>query len=178
MKKHPNHIVLGIGMMMIGMWLIMNDHFFMWPPDSVEFANDDIWSGIFILIGFSLIAWVIDGHESIKWNRRLLAAYKPIRASTFQVSSNPKFKSNICEFTNGLDVVNGTKVNKYSLKNEIENDKYSNHVGMMLDDVPQEIVGDSEGIDLYSAVSVLWKSVQQLSAKVNTLESQLEGKEE
>ena len=107
-----------------------------------------------------------------------MAVYKPIRASTFQDSSNPKFKSNICEFTNGLDVVNGTKVYKYSLKNKIENDKYSNHVGMMLDDVSQEIVGDSEGIDLYSVVSVLWKSVQQLSAKVNTLESQLEGKEE
>ena len=73
MKKYYNHIVLGIGMMMIGMWLITNDHFFMWPPDSVEFANDDIWGGIFILIGFSLIAWVIDGHESIKWNRRLLS---------------------------------------------------------------------------------------------------------
>ena len=73
MKKYYNHIVLGIGMMMIGMWLIMKDHFFMWPPDSVEFANDDIWGGIFILIGFSLIAWVIDGHESIKWNRRLLS---------------------------------------------------------------------------------------------------------
>lgn len=28
MKKHPNHIALGIGMMMIGIWLIMNDHFF------------------------------------------------------------------------------------------------------------------------------------------------------
>lgn len=49
---------------------------------------------------------------------------------------------------------------------------------MMLDDVPQEIVRDSEGIDLYSAVSVWWKSVQQLSAKFNTLESQLEDKEE
>jgi len=26
-KKHPNHIILGIGMMMIGMLLIMNDNF-------------------------------------------------------------------------------------------------------------------------------------------------------
>lgn len=73
MKKYYNHIVLGIGMMMIGVWLIMNDHFFMWPPDSVEFANDDLWGGIFILIGLGLIVWVIDGHESIKWNRRLLS---------------------------------------------------------------------------------------------------------
>lgn len=44
---------------------MMNDHFFTWPPDTVEFANDDIWGGIFIIIGFSLIVWVIDGHESM-----------------------------------------------------------------------------------------------------------------
>lgn len=50
MKKYYNHIVLGIDMMMIGMWLITNDHFFMWPPDTVEFANDDLWGGYFIFI--------------------------------------------------------------------------------------------------------------------------------
>ena len=73
MKKHYNHIILGIGMMMIGMLLIMNDRFFTWPPETVEFSNDDAWGAIFIVIGFSLLAWVIDGEESIKWNRRLLA---------------------------------------------------------------------------------------------------------
>lgn len=62
-KKHPNHTILGIGMMMIGMLLIMNDRFFTWPPDTVEFANDDIWGGMFIIIGFSLLAWVIDGQD-------------------------------------------------------------------------------------------------------------------
>lgn len=72
-KKHYNHIILGIGMMMIGMLLIMNDDFFTWPPETVEFSNDDAWGAIFIVIGFSLLAWVIDGEESIKWNRRLLA---------------------------------------------------------------------------------------------------------
>jgi len=72
-KKHYNHIILGIGMMMIGMLLITNDRFFTWPPETVEFSNDDAWGAIFIIIGFSLLAWVIDGEESIKWNRRLLA---------------------------------------------------------------------------------------------------------
>ena len=72
-KKHYNHIILGIGMMMIGMLLITNDNFFTWPPETVEFANDDAWGAIFIVIGFSLLAWVIDGEESIKWNRRLLS---------------------------------------------------------------------------------------------------------
>ena len=38
-KKHPNHIVLGIGMMMIGSWLMANDRFFQWPPYAVDFVN-------------------------------------------------------------------------------------------------------------------------------------------
>lgn len=73
MKKHPNHIALGIGMMMIGAWLMANDRFFQWPPYAVTFVNDDVWGGLFIAIGLALILWVLDGGESVKWNRRLLA---------------------------------------------------------------------------------------------------------
>lgn len=72
-KKHPNHIALGIGMMMIGAWLMANDRFFQWPPYAVTFVNDDIWGGLLIAIGLALILWVLDGGESVKWNRRLLA---------------------------------------------------------------------------------------------------------
>lgn len=71
-KKHPNHIALGIGMMMIGAWLMANDRFFQWPPYAVTFVNDDVWGGLFITIGLALILWVLDGGESVKWNRRLL----------------------------------------------------------------------------------------------------------
>ncbi|MFA6719431.1 MAG: hypothetical protein WCS15_10155 [Prevotella sp.] len=73
MKKHPNHIALGIGMMMIGAWLMANDRFFQWPPYAITFVNDDVWGGLFITIGLVLILWVLDGGESVKWNRRLLA---------------------------------------------------------------------------------------------------------
>lgn len=72
-KKHPNHIAIGIGMMMIGAWLMANDRFFQWPPYAITFVNDDVWGGLFIAIGLALILWVLDGGESVKWNRRLLA---------------------------------------------------------------------------------------------------------
>ena len=72
-KKHPNHIAIGIGMMMIGAWLMANDRFFQWPPYAMAFVNDDVWGGLFIVIGLALILWVLDGGESVKWNRRLLA---------------------------------------------------------------------------------------------------------
>ena len=71
-QKHPNHIALGIGMMMIGAWMMANDRFFQWPPYAVTFVNDDVWGGLFIAIGLALILWVLDGGESVKWNRRLL----------------------------------------------------------------------------------------------------------
>lgn len=73
-RKHPDHVIIGLGLMMIGLWLIMNDRFFMWPPEAVEFANDDIWGGLFIVIGFSLLVWVFDGAKSVKWGTRLLTA--------------------------------------------------------------------------------------------------------
>ena len=73
LRKHPNHIALGIGMMMIGAWLMANDRFFQWPPYAVTFVNDDVWGGLFIAIGLALILWVLDGGESVKWNRRILS---------------------------------------------------------------------------------------------------------
>ena len=72
-KKHPNHIILGLGMMMIGAWLMANDRFFQWPPYAIDFVNDDVWGGLFIVIGLSLILWALDGGESVKWNRRILS---------------------------------------------------------------------------------------------------------
>ncbi len=73
LKANPMHAALGAGMVLIGIWLVANDRFFPWPPYAIDFVNDDVWGGIFIIIGFSLLVWVIDGEESIKWNRRLLA---------------------------------------------------------------------------------------------------------
>lgn len=72
-KKYPNHITLGIGMMMIGAWLIANDRFFQWPPYAITFVNDDVWGGLFITIGLALILWVLDGGESVKWNIIILS---------------------------------------------------------------------------------------------------------
>lgn len=72
-QKHPNHFSLGIGMMMIGFWLIANDRFFQWPPHALDLVNDDIWGGLFIIIGIVLVLWVFDGGDSVKWNRVILS---------------------------------------------------------------------------------------------------------
>lgn len=71
-RNHPNHVVLGIGIIAIGLWLIFNDHFFLWPPSAVQFVNDDFWGALFIFDGISVLVWVLYGHDSIVWNRALL----------------------------------------------------------------------------------------------------------
>ncbi|WP_179394994.1 hypothetical protein [Lacticaseibacillus absianus] len=71
-KEHPTHTVLGFGMIAIGLWLMANDHFFMWPPEAVGVFNDDVWGALFALDGLGLIIWVVESGKSVKWNRRLL----------------------------------------------------------------------------------------------------------
>ncbi len=31
-RNHPTHTALGIGVVAIGLFLIINDHYFIWPP--------------------------------------------------------------------------------------------------------------------------------------------------
>lgn len=72
MTENPHHTVLGFGAIAIGLWLVANDHFFIWPPEGTGLLNSDLWGTLFIVDGIALLAWVLDGGESIAWNRRLL----------------------------------------------------------------------------------------------------------
>ncbi len=38
-KTYPEHFWLGVGLIAIGVWLITNDRFFMWPPYAVDFLT-------------------------------------------------------------------------------------------------------------------------------------------
>jgi hypothetical protein len=80
LKEHPTHAVLGLGMIAIGLWLIANDHFFMWPPAAVGVANDDVWGALFVIDGLGLLIWVAEGGKSVAWNRRLLTVTSGLMA--------------------------------------------------------------------------------------------------
>ena len=85
-KRHPMHMTLGVGLIMIGLWLICNDHFFPWPPEATDMMNDNLWGGMYAMIGVLIILWVIDGSESVKYNRMLLVVASGIMAflTTYQ----------------------------------------------------------------------------------------------
>ena len=61
-------------MVAIGLWLILNDRFFLWPPQMAEFANDDLFGGVFVVIGTGILLWVFDLQRSARWNKWLLVA--------------------------------------------------------------------------------------------------------
>ena len=70
--NHPQHAILAIAMMGIGLILICNDFYFFWPPFATKFLNDDLIGGIFMIIGILIIKWALDNHNKIAVNRNLL----------------------------------------------------------------------------------------------------------
>ena len=70
--SHPQHVILGIALIGIGLILIFNDYYFFWPPFATKFLNDDLIGGIFIVIGILIIKWSLDNRNKIAVNRNLL----------------------------------------------------------------------------------------------------------
>lgn len=107
------------------------------------------------------------------------------------VTSDRKKKANIKKFTGGaLDKVKGSPVYRYKLKKELKPDGTSakakaktitsdkESIGLIYDEAPEEIRRESakgdKAIDLYGMVSILWKAVQELSDKIETMSAKLE----
>lgn len=107
------------------------------------------------------------------------------------VTSDRKKKTGVKKLSGTfLDKVRGSAVYRYRLKQDMipeENAKNlkrksvgtkSESVGLMYDEAPEEIRRETESgdkaIDLYGMVSVLWKAVQELSDKVDSLQQKQE----
>ena len=91
-----------------------------------------------------------------------------------------EYKTNIEPCEDMLDLVNDTEIYRYNFKGEfeqgIDNKSYGVVIGEEYKHTPEEILGaERDSVDTYSMISVLWKAVQELSAKVDDLESKLEG---
>lgn len=69
---HPQHEILALGMILIGLILIFNDDYFFWPPFAVGFLNDDLVGGVFLVDGILLLKWALSTSSKIYANRNLL----------------------------------------------------------------------------------------------------------
>lgn len=70
--SHPQHIILGLALIGVGLILICNDFYFFWPPFANKFLNDDLIGGIFMIVGILIIKWSLDNRSKIEVNRNLL----------------------------------------------------------------------------------------------------------
>ena len=70
--SHPQHIILGLALIGVGLILICNDYYFFWPPFAVGFLNDDLVGGVFLVDGILLLKWALSTSSKIYANRNLL----------------------------------------------------------------------------------------------------------
>lgn len=90
-------------------------------------------------------------------------------------TSLESIKKNISKFTkSATDIINNSDIYEYNLKSDKDIDKRL--IGFVIGDnykTPDEVIDKGgQAIELYSAIGILWKAVQELSARVEQLEKE------
>lgn len=102
--------------------------------------------------------------------------YNGITTPSLTQTSLESIKKNIEKTNvNALELIKNSDVYEYNLKTEEDTDK--KHIGFVIGDkynTPKEVIANSgEGIDTYSMSSIMWKAIQELTAKVEQLEKEV-----
>lgn len=102
--------------------------------------------------------------------------YNGITTPSLTQTSLASIKKNIEKTNvNALELIKNSDVYEYNLKTEENTDK--KHIGFVIGDkynTPKEVIANSgEGIDTYSMSSIMWKAIQELTAKVEQLEKEV-----
>ena len=112
----------------------------------------------------------LDGSKGISAPLELGKTGMWFNGNSLTNSSSEKYKTDILPYTgSALSLVKSSVIYSYKYKSDGENalTKY----GLIIErECPQEVVDNSgDAISLYSMCSILWKSVQELNAKVEAL---------
>lgn len=87
--------------------------------------------------------------------------------------SSKEVKENIKDYDKGLETLRGFRVKQYDYKPEVEVVNHKGRVGLIAEELPEEITGyvdNIKAVDLYGLVSILINSIKQLDAKISDLE--------
>lgn len=92
-------------------------------------------------------------------------------------TSLKSIKKNISKFTkNATDIINNSDIYEYNLKSDADTDKKM--IGFVIGNnykTPNEVIDkNGQAVSLYSAIGILWKAVQELSARVEQLEKEVQ----
>lgn len=91
-------------------------------------------------------------------------------------TSLENIKKNISKFTkSATDIIDNSDIYEYNLKSDKDEDKKL--IGFVIGDnykTPDEVIDkNGQAVSLYSAIGILWKAVQELSARVEQLEKEV-----
>lgn len=70
--NHPQHAVLALAQIAVGIILLCNDYYFWYPPFMAGFLNDDLIGGLGIVFGLLMLKWAYSNRDRVKTNRNLL----------------------------------------------------------------------------------------------------------
>lgn len=87
--------------------------------------------------------------------------------------SSREVKESIRDYNKGLDVVRKFDVKQYNYKPEVTVEVHNDRVGLIAEDLPDELVGEVAGakaVDLYGLVAVLVNAVKELDARIAKME--------
>lgn len=106
-----------------------------------------------------------------------MVASNQITTPKLTQTSLESIKKNITKFAkNATDIINNSDIYEYNLKSDADTDKKM--IGFIIGDnykTPDEVIDkNGQAVSLYSAIGILWKAVQELSARVEQLEKEVQ----
>ena len=99
------------------------------------------------------------------------------KAMSWATGSRAEWKQDIREYEDGaLEKVLGSTVYRYQLKEHPKNEE-GKHIGFVIGDgyaLAEDMLDESKSsVDMYSALGIAYKAIQELNAKVNRLEGEI-----
>lgn len=152
-------------------------------PDSIRSGSGSVYftynSGSLIIRNSLGHFQIYNGSSRIDTSFDDFYVIGDMHANSYNYDSLQSIKKNITKFNkNALNIVKEAELYEFNYRKENDTDK--KHIGFVIGDedekykTPVELISKSkDGIDAYSMVSVLWKAVQELSARVEQLEKEV-----
>ena len=101
-------------------------------------------------------------------------SFAPIAASAFEVGSSEDFKRNIVSTEiSALDKVNSLAVVEYDLNYNVESGIENKQLGFIAEDSPYIAGSDGKSIDLYKAIALNTKAIQELYLEKEAFKQEL-----
>ena len=135
-------------------------------------TNERVRAGIVYSNGVQMGEVVLSGES----NDVTFIYANGIITPSVQQTSLESIKKNILHYDdNALEMILNSRIYSYNLKSEKDTDK--KHIGFVIGDkykTPKEIMNNEENaIELYSAIGVLWKGIQEQQKKIEELENKV-----